>query len=392
MSTLIQAEETPKSEDHLSIVLRLVPSIGSPRLSHTEGEDLNTTSPVSPVLKISTTEEEPPSGTTELLSSYLKKRRARFQDVETSRDVKKLKASAVTPDAALIAELGQKGALDLPHGPVSDELVDAFFQWVDPLVPIVRKNEFFQYYRHPSKAPSLLLLQAILAAGSTVCKSPARKVDEDPSAYDPAIYFDRARLLYEANYEKDPVTLVQSLILMGWYWEGLNETTKDSFYWTKVAIAVAHAFGLHRIYEASRLTIDEKRLRRRIWWTLLTRDCSVTLALGGSLSIDMSDTNLELCSPVDFEDEQKYSSSLEATDPEQVQFFLQYAALSQQTALVMSQLNRISTEQKTKADLESVMGFCALPYACSTDATCTQPEARIKGLRTREQSPLEQQE
>ena len=116
-------------------------------------------------------------------------------------------------------------------------------------------------------------------------------------------------------------------------------------------------------YEASRLTIDEKRLRRRIWWTLLTRDCSVTLALGGSLSIDMNDTNLELCCLADFKDEKEHIPSTKATDLEPGQFFLQYVALSQQTALVLSQLNRISAEQKTKADLESMMGFCGMSLA-----------------------------
>ncbi|MCJ1389975.1 Transcriptional activator of fatty acid utilization, partial [Xylographa bjoerkii] len=358
MSTLSQVEKSLEREDHLSIVLGFARPIDSTVLSQDKGEDADTSSSVSVVPQQPIVEKEPSSGTTEHLSFYIKKRRARFQDVETSRDVKKLKASAATPDAASIAELRQNGALDLPRSPVRDELVDAFFQWVDPLVPVVRKNEFVKSYRCSTKPPSLLLMQAILAAGSTVCKSPSREIDQEPGAYDPGIYFDRARLLYEANYEKDPVTLVQSLILMGWYWEGLNETTKDSFYWTKVAIAVAHAFGLHRIYEASCLGIDEKRLRRRIWWTLLTRDCSVTLALGGSLSIDMKDTNLELICAADFEDEQEYKSSPHASAPEHVQFFLQYAALSQQTALVLSQLHRIFTEQKTEADLESMMGFC----------------------------------
>ena len=77
----------------------------------------------------------------------------------------------------------------------------------------------------------------------------------------------------------------------------------------------------------------------------------------------MNDTNLELCGQEDFKDEQEYGSSVEATDPEQAQFFLQYAALSQQTALVLSQLDRISTGEKTKDDLESMMGFCGMSLA-----------------------------
>ena len=29
-----------------------------------------------------------------------------------------------------------------------------------------------------------------------------------------------AKALYDANYEDDRVTIVQALVLMGWYWEG----------------------------------------------------------------------------------------------------------------------------------------------------------------------------
>lgn len=33
-------------------------------------------------------------------------------------------------------------------------------------------------------------------------------------------FYKRAKALYDANYEDDRVTIVQSLVLMGWYWEG----------------------------------------------------------------------------------------------------------------------------------------------------------------------------
>ena len=33
-------------------------------------------------------------------------------------------------------------------------------------------------------------------------------------------FYKRAKALYDANYEDDRVTLVQALVLMGWYWEG----------------------------------------------------------------------------------------------------------------------------------------------------------------------------
>ena len=33
-------------------------------------------------------------------------------------------------------------------------------------------------------------------------------------------FYKRAKALFEANYEDDRITIVQSLLLMGWYWEG----------------------------------------------------------------------------------------------------------------------------------------------------------------------------
>jgi hypothetical protein len=78
-------------------------------------------------------------------------------------------------------------------------------------------------------------------------------------------FYKRAKALYDANYEDDRVTIVQALILMGWYWEGpegkkqqpidsethlpsdvASDVTKNVFYWTRVAVIVAQGSGMHR--------------------------------------------------------------------------------------------------------------------------------------------------
>jgi hypothetical protein len=81
-------------------------------------------------------------------------------------------------------------------------------------------------------------------------------------------FYKRAKALYDANYEDDRITIVQALILMGWYWEGPEgktskkalefadygrsniaaDVTKNVFYWTRVAIVVAQGAGMHRRY------------------------------------------------------------------------------------------------------------------------------------------------
>ena len=115
--------------------------------------------------------------------------------------------------------LHQRGAFLLPPRALCDELVEAYFQWIAPVVPVINRNKFMRRYRDSKNPPSLLLLQAILLAGSRVCNNP-QLMDANGSTTPAAMtFYKRAKALYDANYEDDRVTIVQALILMGWYWE-----------------------------------------------------------------------------------------------------------------------------------------------------------------------------
>lgn len=123
-------------------------------------------------------------------------------------------------DNVEIEILHQRGAFLLPHRALCDDLVEAYFQWIAPVVPIINRSRFMRRYRDPTNPPSLLLLQAVLLAGSRVCSNP-RLMDINGSTMPASItFYKRAKALYDANYEDDRVTIVQALILMGWYWEG----------------------------------------------------------------------------------------------------------------------------------------------------------------------------
>lgn len=116
--------------------------------------------------------------------------------------------------------LHQRGAFLLPPRALCDELVEAFFKWVAPVVPVINRGQFMHRYRDTKNPPSLLLLQAMLLAGSRVCTNP-QLMDADGSTTPAAMtFYKRAKALYDANYEDDRITIVQALVLMGWYWEG----------------------------------------------------------------------------------------------------------------------------------------------------------------------------
>lgn len=174
-------------------------------------------------------------------------------------------------DNVEIEILHQRGAFLLPPRALCDELIDAFFTWIAPIVPVINRSRFMRRYRDSKNPPSLLLLQAILLAGSRVCTNP-QLMDASGSTTPAAMtFYKRAKALYDANYEEDRVTIVQALILMGWYWEGPEgkprdgecvaptisgsdfgaDVTKNVFYWTRVAIIVAQGCGMHRRFACS---------------------------------------------------------------------------------------------------------------------------------------------
>jgi len=233
--------------------------------------------------------------------------------------------------------LHQRGAFLLPPRALCDELVEAYFQWIAPIVPVIDRNKFMRRYRDSKNPPSLLLLQAILLAGSRVCNNP-QLMDANGSTTPAAMtFYKRAKALYDANYEDDRVTIVQALILMGWYWEGPEDVTKNVFYWSRVAVIVAQGSGMHRSVEGSQLSRNDKRLWKRIWWTLFTRDRSVAVALGRPCCINIEDSDVEMITGDDFVDDETDRPAEYPSDPVHVHFFLNYVKLCEIMGLVLSQ-------------------------------------------------------
>ena len=170
-------------------------------------------------------------------------------------------------DPLELSILKLRGAFVLPSRALCDDLVHAFFQKVAPILPVIDRNRFMKQYYDDTNPPSLLLLQAVLLAGSRVCTHPELQDSRGSTHTASTAFYDRAKALYDTSYENDRTTIVQSLTLMTWFWsrpEGENsrdaeyvdyaqpnigaDVTKNVFYWTKVAVAVAQAAGMHRRY------------------------------------------------------------------------------------------------------------------------------------------------
>ena len=275
-------------------------------------------------------------------------------------NIRGTRARLTEMDQMEIDSLQQRGAFLLPPRALCDELIDSFFRWIHPVVPVINKTRFMRRYRDAKNPPSLLLLQAMLLAGSRVCTNP-QLMDSSGSTTPAAMtFYKRAKALFDANYEDDRITIVQALILMGWYWEGPEDVTKNVFYWTRVAIVVAQGSGMHRSVESSQLSRPDKRLWKRVWWTLFTRDRSVAVALGRPVSINTDDSDVEIITEDDFVEDETDAPAEYPPDRTHVLFFLQYVKLCEIMGLVLSQQYSVASKARRTSALDLTHSDMAL--------------------------------
>ncbi|MCJ1484092.1 Transcriptional activator of fatty acid utilization [Schaereria dolodes] len=274
--------------------------------------------------------------------------------------VKGPRAQMTELDDVEINILHQRGAFLLPPRALCDELVESFFRWVAPVVPVINRSRFMKQYRDRKDPPSLLLLQAILLAGSRVCSNP-QLMDANGSTTPAAMtFYKRAKALYDSNYEDDRVAIVQALVLMGWYWEGPEDVTKNVFYYSRVATIVAQGSGMHRSVEGSQLSRPDKRLLKRIWWTLFTRDRSVAVALGRPMHINTDDSDVEMVSEDDFVEDDTDGRAEYPPDPVHINFFLQYVRLCEVMGLVLSQQYSVASKARRQNAIDLTHSDMAL--------------------------------
>lgn len=109
------------------------------------------------------------------------------------------------------------------------------------------------------------------------------------------------KCLFDNGYEEDRVALLQSAILLGFWFSDAEDRTA-SWHWTGVAISLAQTLGLHRglvNQECSRIPMNRQRLWRRIWWVCFFRDRWLSLGMGRPMRINSEDCDVAMPSVED---------------------------------------------------------------------------------------------
>lgn len=262
-------------------------------------------------------------------------------------------------DSAELEILKLRGAFLLPPKDLALELIEQYFEHVHPLMPVINRTEFMEKFNDPDDSPSLMLMHTVFLCGCLVSENPLLHDSEGTTGLATLTFFRRAKALYDANYETDPVPLLQTVILLGSFGEGIEDVTRNAYYWTKVAIILAQGYGFQRdIRNSNTLNTSEKKIWRRIWWCLFEKDRNVAVAFGRPISIDLGDCDVPMLTMEDFDESEPGKPSPYPINELQALYFIHLVKLAEVTGEIMKHQYSIKAEgMRSKNRLSIVQHF-----------------------------------
>lgn len=201
--------------------------------------------------------------------------------------------------------LQHMGALDLPGRDLEKQLLLAYIEHVHPDFPVLELHDFMRRVgdrsgRHGQV--SLLLYQSVMFAASAFIRSEHLSAAgfSNRRALRRAV-FQAAKLLHDFDYENDKFTLVQSTLLLSFWYEAPDDS-KETWHWSGIAISQAQALGLHRsTVNSSNMDPVKRKQRRRVWWSCVMRDRQIGLGMSRLIRIKDEDFDIPELQEDDFD-------------------------------------------------------------------------------------------
>lgn len=102
-----------------------------------------------------------------------------------------------------------------------------------------------------------------------------------------------SKVLYDAEYERSKITLIQAVLLMS-FWYADTEDRTGPWHWIGVAIGLCQTIGLHRNPDLSpsytkSIPPHDGRLWRQIWWSCFYREVWFSVGMGRPMRIRLVD-------------------------------------------------------------------------------------------------------
>lgn len=198
---------------------------------------------------------------------------------------------------------------ELPPPDLAKNLMDLYFTHFYPFLPLLHKKSFLASLDTDHQPPPLLL-NAIYAVASRI--SPDVRVRSDPSLRDTAgdIFFERARVLLDFEWDDFRVSTVQSLLLLSSHQNGALKNIRGWLY-SGLAFRMCQNLGLNRNCDSWNLSDEEKEERKRVFYCCFVVDRLTCAMHGRAPMIDERDLDTPYPSEVDDDDKHNKPTIME---------------------------------------------------------------------------------
>ncbi|KAK6523665.1 hypothetical protein TWF281_001641 [Arthrobotrys megalospora] len=210
----------------------------------------------------------------------------------------------ILPDDDVSYLLDHKKVHVFPPIELCDKLVHTFFCYIYPHLPILNRPSFIRGYRKMMSGEgiySLFLMHTVLYAATYHAPTEILKnCGFENRLTARAYFFSRAKLVHMMDGEKEHLYTIQGCTLMSMWWTRYEEE-KETRFWLQAAVLLSQRMGMHRsIRTGWGLGASERRMWKRIWWTLYSRDHITASSLGKPSLIRLSDCDVSDLEEDDF--------------------------------------------------------------------------------------------
>ncbi|EAW10932.1 transcription factor domain-containing protein [Aspergillus clavatus NRRL 1] len=207
-----------------------------------------------------------------------------------------------------------RGALSIPERGLRNELLRCYIQWVHSFMPVLNLQEFLRCVAENDLNGniSLLLFQAVMFV-ATAFVDFKHLQDAGYSTRKSArnAFYERLRLLYSLDCEEDRIAILQTLLLMTYWSDQVNNPQRDIWDWVGICNTQAHSIGLNRDPTTSNMDPRMKRLRVRLWWSLYCRDRLIAMGMRRPTQVNEGTSSVPMLRLDDFDFEPYHPSVIE---------------------------------------------------------------------------------
>ncbi|KAF4990306.1 hypothetical protein FDECE_14449 [Fusarium decemcellulare] len=191
------------------------------------------------------------------------------------------------------------------------ELLEIFFLYVHPMMPVIDRRDFLSRYYGGDEPPSLIILHAVFLAASRYADNSGHSPD---GLSEVRIHCDelhgKLRALIEAEITFERIAVIQASLLASLHWEG-REGLNSAIDNLSLAVRACQEMGLHRKQQStSSHPGAQEVLQRRLWWCLYALDRFNAAQEGTPFLINELECDVEMLTEKDLAGEDQLTQSV----------------------------------------------------------------------------------